>query len=125
VDQGAATVLVLAVAAAVLAAGVVATVAAGLALLRHRAAIAADNAALAAALSAPVGAPAACASAAQVARANGAQLAGCTLHDAVAEVTVTAAPGAWLSWVGAVRLNARAGPAETYPDEPVPLDVAS
>jgi secretion/DNA translocation related TadE-like protein len=124
-ERGAATVLVLAVAAAVLAAGVLATAAGGLVVLRHRAAVAADNAALAAALSAPVGPPAACTSAAQVARANGARLAGCTLHDAVAEVTVTAAPSAWLRWVGTVRLNARAGPAETYPDEPVPLDVAS
>jgi secretion/DNA translocation related TadE-like protein len=124
-DHGAATVLVLAVAGAVLAAGVVATAAGGLALLRHRAAVAADNAALAAAWSAPLGAPAACASAAEVARADGARLTGCMLQDAVAEVTVSASPSAWLSWVAAVRLDARAGPAETYPVESVPLDVAS
>ena len=124
-QDGAATVLVLAIACVLLAAGVVGSLLAGAILSRHRAATAADAAALGAALTAPAGAEAACARAAEVARANGATLVACTVREAIADVTVATTPTGWLTWLPAVRLNARAGPAETYREEPTPLDPAS
>jgi len=50
----------------------------------------------------------------ELARANHGRLVACTLRGSVADVTVSAAAGGWLGWLPAVRLNARAGPAETY-----------
>jgi secretion/DNA translocation related TadE-like protein len=124
-QDGSATVLVLAVASALLAAGVVGSAVGGAVLLRHRAASAADAAALAAAMRADAGPGAACARGAALARANGGRLVSCSVHGPVADVSVAVSAGGWLSWLPAVRLNARAGPAETYREEPAPLDRAS
>lgn len=124
-EAGAATVLVLAASAAVLAAGGVGAAMSGAVVVRHRAATAADASALGAALQAGGGQQAACARAGRLARANHARLVACTLRGGVAEVSVAAHAGGWLAWLPAVRLNARAGPAETYREEPAPLDRAS
>ena len=124
-DQGNATVLVIAVAASVLAAGVVGSALGGAIVVRHRAATAVDAAALAAALDVAAGDEPACARAARLARANAASLAGCTFHGAVVDVSITASAGGWLGWLPTVRLNARAGPAETYREKPAPLDPPS
>jgi secretion/DNA translocation related TadE-like protein len=125
-DRGAATVLVLAVAVAVLAAGAVAAMAGAAVALRHRTAVAADAAAVAAAVRAAAGIAPACGAAARVARADGARLTSCTLQGSVAEVVVETVVAGWQRWwLSPVRLNARAGPADTYRDEPAPLAVAS
>lgn len=124
-ERGAATVLVLAVALAVIAAGAVAALAGAAVELRHRGAVAADAAAVAAAALATSGSEEACRVAGEVARADGAWLASCLLRGAVAEVVVQVAVPAWMRWSTPARLNARAGPAETYRDEPTPLDVPS
>lgn len=88
-ERGSATVWVVAL-SGVLAAIGVAAVLVGVAVIgRHRAAAAADLAALAAAERAVRGDPAACAVAEQVAGANGARLAACTVGGgAVVEVAV-------------------------------------
>jgi secretion/DNA translocation related TadE-like protein len=114
-------VLVLAVSCVVMAAGVVATMAGTAVLLRHRAAVAADAAALAAATRVGTGPTSACSTAGGVARADGASLTSCTLVGSVAEVTVAVHPPEWLAWLPDARLNARAGPAATYGEEPAPL----
>jgi len=124
-QEGSATVLVLAISAAVLAAGAIGSAVGGATLLRHRAATAADAAALGAAMQADIGVQAACARAAQLARDNRATLVACTVHGAVADVSVAVSAGGWLAWLPVVRLNARAGPAETYREKPAPLDRSS
>ena len=124
-EQGAATVLVLAVAGVVLAAGAVGSSVAEAVLLRHRAAQAADAAALGAATRVGLGDGAACARADEVAGANGARLVACVVRDAVVTVAVRSSARGWWAWMPAVRLNARAGPAETYREESAPLDPAS
>lgn len=72
---------------------------------RHRAAAAADLAALAAAATWAHGPETACATALRVARAQGAVLAGCRLHGEVAEVTARVAAGPFTPTI-----RARAGP---------------
>jgi len=124
-QDGSATVLVLAVTGVLLAAGVVGSAFGGAVLLRHRAASAADAAALAAAIEAVAGERAACERAAAVARANGGSLVSCTMRGAVADVSVAVAANGWLGWLPAVRLSSRAGPAETYQEKRAPLDPAS
>lgn len=124
-ERGAATVFVLAVAAMVLAAGAVGSAVAGVVLLRHGAARAADAAALGAAMRVAAGRDAACARAAEVAGANGAGLLACAVHDAVVTVTVRSTASGWWAWLPAVRLDARAGPVETYREQPASLDRAS
>jgi secretion/DNA translocation related TadE-like protein len=124
-QDGSATVLVVAVAASVLAAGAVGSALGGAVLLRHRAAAAADAAALSAAMRVGDGDSAACGRAAELARANGARLVACAVHGPVVDVSVAAAAGGWLAWLPAARLNSRAGPAETYREKPAPLDRAS
>jgi secretion/DNA translocation related TadE-like protein len=116
-ETGSGTVLALA--------GVVVLVLTALALLavaaavsaRTRAAAAADEAALAAAWWVGAGDRAACANAARVARLDGAVLATCHLAGAVADVAVDVPAPSWLRWAGSARLNARAGPAETYQEQ--------
>ncbi|MFG2293506.1 Rv3654c family TadE-like protein [Streptomyces sp. NPDC048603] len=73
---------------------------------RHRAAAAADLAALAAATAWAHGPPAACAAARRVAEAQDAGLAGCAVEGETAEVTAEAATGPFT-----VRIRSRAGPA--------------
>lgn len=109
-DRGSATVYVLAAAAVVLAAGGVGAEVGAAVVARHRAASAADLAALAAASTALRGGPA-CAVAGRVVRANAGQLAGCQLIGPDAVVTAEVAPaGIGRSW-GTARVSARAGPA--------------
>jgi secretion/DNA translocation related TadE-like protein len=110
---GSATVLVL---AAVLLLGVTTAVgmlvAAGT-VARHRAAAAADLAALAAAAH-PFEPPGpVCAVAVRVARANGTRLTRCTVAGAAVEVVVQRAAPAWVGWLGPAVGRARA---EAFPD---------
>lgn len=120
-DEGSGSILAVTVMAVVLLAGALGTAVVEAVQVRHVAAGAADAAALAAAAQASRGAARACASAAAVARADGARLERCELSGDVATVTVSAAPLALLGWQGVARLNARAGPTETYPEKPTPL----
>jgi len=124
-ERGAATVLVLAVALAVMAGGAVAAVAGAAVQIRHRGAFAADAAALAAAVRSTDGPTSACAVAAEVARADGARLTSCAVRGSICDVVVEVGIPRWLPWSAPARLNARAGPAETYQDEPAPLDAPS
>ena len=77
---------------------------------RHRAAAAADEAALAVAAAAIQGPPAACAIGARIAAANGARLTRCRLADAIATVEVQAAMPGGLRRFGSASVAARAGP---------------
>ncbi|MET9886069.1 Rv3654c family TadE-like protein [Streptomyces sp. NPDC006430] len=72
---------------------------------RHRAAAAADLAALAAAVTWTHGPQEACTAARRVARAQRATLTACTLHGEVADVTARPATGPF-----APKMSARAGP---------------
>lgn len=119
-EDGAGSVLVVAVIAVVMAAGAVGTAVVQAVAVRHLAAVAADASALAAAARAHLGGAAACAGAARVATADGARLDRCELAGDVATVTVSAVPRAMLGWQGTARLNARAGPVETYQEKPAP-----
>jgi secretion/DNA translocation related TadE-like protein len=109
-DSGAATVLALATCAVLaLLAGVLAE--AGLAAgTRHRAALAADAAALAAAGHTSDGPGAACAAAERVLTADGARLVGCSVDGPFAVVHDRVAAPGWLAWAGAAAGVARAGP---------------
>ena len=80
---------------------------------RHRAAVAADAAALAAAAHAVDGEATACGLAAQVAGADGGKLLACTLAGPTSLVLVSVEPGGWLRAFGAATVKAKAGPAET------------
>ncbi|WP_399433355.1 Rv3654c family TadE-like protein [Streptomyces sp. WAC05950] len=80
---------------------------------RHRAAAAADLAALAAAATWAHGPDTACATALRVARAQGAELAGCRLGGEVAEVEARVAAGPFTP-----RIRARAGPPAAGPEDP-------
>ena len=120
-DEGAGSILVVAAMAVVVLAGALGIAVVEAVQVRHLAAGAADAAALAAAAQARRGAETACASAGLVARSDGARLVRCQLSGDVATVTVSAAPAALFGWQGAVRVDARAGPAETYQAKPTPL----
>ncbi|GGY43848.1 hypothetical protein GCM10010363_25850 [Streptomyces omiyaensis] len=105
-DRGAATVWT-AFAACALCVVFAAVLALGQAVaVRHRAGGAADLAALAAADRALWGGPEACAAAARVAAAHGAELVRCAVTGVEAEVTARVVRGAWTPEV-----RARAGPA--------------
>lgn len=104
-DQGSATVWVVMVAAALCAVFGAVLLLGQAVLARHRAGGAADLAALAAADRAPKGQQEACAGAARVARAQGAEVVRCALRGPVADVTVRAASGGFRA-----QLRARAGP---------------
>ena len=121
-ERGSGSALALATVALVLAAGALATGVALAVNARHYAAVAADAAALAAASHATAGPGVACERAARVARANGVRLQACALDGAVASVAVEATVRLpWIGHGGAVRLNARAGPAETNRDKAAPV----
>ena len=92
---------------------------------RHRAASAADAAALAAAAHAADGESTACGLATRVAGADGGQLVGCSLAGPVAVVAVEVRPNDWLRAFGAATVKAKAGPAETYGRNLGQLAVAS
>lgn len=116
-DDGAGSVLVVAL-VAVLGVGAVGVTAVGQAVLaRHRAGTAADLAALAAASAAwPSAAPGACAgqvraAAAKVAAANRGELAACRVDGSTVELVVTVPVEGWVASVGPARATARAGPA--------------
>ena len=81
-----------------------------IAVLRHRAAAAADLAALAAAKHAIEGPQVACAAASTVARAQGADLRSCQLEGWEAVVTVRITGGGRLAGLGRAHGKARAGP---------------
>lgn len=112
-DDGAAAVLVLALAGllVLLASVAVAVGAAGVA--RHRVAAAADLAALAAAGRAVDGTAAACSRAERVATAQRARLTSCRLVGDVADVTAQVRPPGPLGELGIATARARAGPADT------------
>jgi secretion/DNA translocation related TadE-like protein len=111
-QDGSATVLVLALVGVLLAVGGVGSAVGGAVLLRHRAAEAADSAALGAAVQAGAGDRDACGRAAALAGANGGRLVACTVRGAVAEVSVAVSAHGWLRWLPEVRLSSRAGPAD-------------
>jgi secretion/DNA translocation related TadE-like protein len=119
-ERGSATVLVLALVALICAAVVVCSAAGTLTVVRRTAAAAADAAALAGARAAVTGTTGqACAAAGTAAVLGHARLARCQVMSGVVTVTVVVMPPRWLSWAGAARLNARAGPAETNREKPV------
>ena len=109
-DSGAATVLALAACAVlVLVAGVLAE--AGVAAVtRHRAALAADAAAIAAASRAGEGPEVACAAARHVLTADGAFLVGCSVDGPFAVVRDRVPAPSWMAWAGWAPGAARAGP---------------
>ncbi|HVT20602.1 MAG TPA: Rv3654c family TadE-like protein [Mycobacteriales bacterium] len=86
--------------------------------MRHRAQGAADAAALATAADALAGQAGACERGRQLAQANGAHLRTCSLHDAIADVTVDVDLPGVLGPLGPVAARARAGPASVgdHPD---------
>ncbi|SDC43347.1 helicase/secretion neighborhood TadE-like protein [Geodermatophilus telluris] len=91
-ERGSATVWTVALAGVLVAVGLAAVLVGAAVVARHRAGAAADLAALAGAARAVAGDPAACDTAGEVARANGAALTACTVADgAVVAVTVEVA----------------------------------
>lgn len=110
-EHGSATLLVLGCAVVVLAVGVVGSVLGAAIAVRHRAAAAADLAALAAAREAIFGPTAACTAAARIAGVNGGRLRSCTLAGSIATVEVSVAPRGVLARFPAPVGRARAGPA--------------
>lgn len=124
-DAGAGTVLALAViTSVVLAATAVATFGEAV-VVRHRAAAAADAAALAGAVATSSGRGDGCRVAGSVAARLGARLSACRLRGAVVAVRVDVSPPAWLAWAGTARISARAGPAVTNPVKRTRLATAS
>lgn len=112
-ERGSATLVVLALSVALAAAGGLAATLGAVAVARHRAAAAADLAALAAADRALEGPAAACAAAERATRGVGAELTTCTLSgdggDIADVVASVRPPGALGSW-GVARSHSRAGP---------------
>ncbi|MCU1596209.1 MAG: pilus assembly protein TadE [Frankiales bacterium] len=91
-----------------LSAAVVLSALGAVAVARHRAAAAADLAALAGATHVLEGT--ACSAAGGVARAQGATLESCSVEDQDVQVTVTVRPAGRLGELGIARARARAGP---------------
>lgn len=115
-DTGAASILVLALAALVGVAGAV-TVALGLSVAaRHHLAAVADAASLAAAAAVLDGPLAACGHARVVAHRNAVVLTDCRVVGPVVTVRVRLSFGWPLAWLTPLALNSRAGPAETNMD---------
>ncbi|MEV6739176.1 Rv3654c family TadE-like protein [Streptomyces sp. NPDC051104] len=112
-DRGTATVWVLCLLGAMCAVFGVLLAQGEVVLARHRAAGAADLAALAAADHWMDGGGKACATAARVARAQGSRLVRCALVGAVSDVTAASAAGPFTTEV-----RARAGPAEPRAPQP-------
>lgn len=109
-EDGFVTVAVLGLLAVLLAVGTLVTAVGSIAVLRHRAASAADLAALAAAGRPLEGPVAACAAADRVARAHGAALRSCRFEGSDALVEVTLRGTGRLARAGHVVGRARAGP---------------
>lgn len=109
-DEGAATVLVLALAVVLVLVGAVLVAAGSAVLARHRAQSAADLGALAAAQLALDGPASACSAAGAVVRAVGARLGQCRLQGADAVVAVEVDLPGRLRSLGPARGSARAGP---------------
>ncbi len=118
-DRGSAGVWVLALSGVVILSGA-ASVLAGLAIIsRHEAGTAADLASLAAASQALSGSEMACATAHEIAGANGAELVSCTLSaDGVVDVAVTVTMRFGSLGLGVARADARAGPADPLLGQP-------
>jgi len=112
-DEGAATIWALIVLLLIWALAAVCAVETTAVQVRHRAAAAADAAALAAASPGGLDGPAGCASARRAAARLGAELMGCELIGPYATVTVRMSPPAPIRWAGRVTERARAGPADT------------
>lgn len=85
--------------------------------VRHRAAAAADAAALAAAGEGGLDPVRACADARAAATSVGAELVSCAMTGPYATVAVRVLPPGELRWAGAVVARARAGPADTAKPE--------
>jgi secretion/DNA translocation related TadE-like protein len=112
-DAGMATVTVLALGGVASAAVVVGVLLGGIVAARHRAAAAADFAAIAAAERSYAGSAAACRSAAQIAAANRAEVEWCQLSGRTAEVRVRVRVAGPFARLGPARATARAGPTST------------
>lgn len=110
-DAGAATVVVLGLAAVVVLLGAVLVALGAVSVTRHRAAAAADLGALAAASRALQGEPVACSRASGVVQAAGARLASCQVVGDRVEVEVVLQPEGPLAALGEARGRAVAGPA--------------
>ncbi|WP_433870994.1 Rv3654c family TadE-like protein [Saccharopolyspora sp. CA-218241] len=109
-DQGAATALSAGLCLALVVVGWFALHWCGALLVRHRAAGAADLAALAAAAHAPHGSAIACGRAGEVARGMGTAVVSCTITGSHARVEVRAPPPPGLPGAAVVTARARAGP---------------
>ncbi|NED99130.1 Rv3654c family TadE-like protein [Phytoactinopolyspora halotolerans] len=110
-ERGAGSVLILTVIGALLMATTVTAIIAGGQAARRQAATAADLAAIAGATRAGQDPSAACAAAAAIAEANGAELSSCTLHGLEVEVQVRVpVRGVASSWLPPQARRARAGP---------------
>lgn len=117
-DAGSATIWVLTVALA-LAAVCGVSVCTGVAVLtRHRAAAAADAAALAGALHLDEGADQVCLAVRKAAAANGARATDCTPGDGDVVATVVVPAPRWLGWLGPACGRARAGQIPASSGEP-------
>lgn len=114
-QRGAATVLVLALAAVVTLVAAVCVAVGSVAVARHRAAAAADLVALAVAARVLEGPGAACARGASVAQAQGAALVSCRSSGEVVDVVVEVRPGGPLAELGTATGTARAGPGQPAP----------
>jgi len=113
-DEGSATIWIVA-AIAVVAVMTGAVLSVGVVMVdRHRAAAAADEAALAVAAASIDGPPAACAWGTRIARLDGAALRRCDLVDAIATVETRIELPGWLRRFGAAVGRARAGPVSAH-----------
>ena len=109
-DQGSASVWAIAVLSLMLAIAIAGLGIGAATVARHRAASAADLAALAAASALARGGPDPCAVAERIARAQGGEIAACGLDGLVADVVVRVPVAGPLSFGAAALMRARAGP---------------
>lgn len=124
-DGGSATILALAcLAALAVATAVVVEIGLSVAARHHLAAVA-DTTSLAAAAMVDAGPGTACDEARTVARRNGVTVTGCHVTGPVVTVQVSLRLGWPLAWLRPLRLNSRAGPAETNTDHPGQAAAAS
>ena len=109
-EEGAATVLALAVCAVVALAAAVLAGSGLAAVTRHRAALAADAAALAAASHSASGSAAACRLARRALEVNGARLRSCTVDGPYVVIGDLVPAPRWIAWAGTAAGEARSGP---------------
>lgn len=114
-DRGSASLLVLSLAGVLALVAMLAVGVGAVAVARHRAAAAADLAALAGADRSLQGAGPACAAATRAARRVAAALTACRLDGDVVEVVATVRPPGPLGALGSARAVARAGPTAARP----------